>query len=158
MRGMFQDPIIFLRFPKFNSNFRLVGTFAATNTQKYRHVKYTCLILAHLYPLALKIAVKFLQIEINSHHTLKHPKKLRRRTMVDHLLFITCFRGGLGLFYGSSLAEKARAAWVLSASAGGTGTFSAPAATRSMSANAHKALPFLLRNGEKIKSTKLHRK
>ncbi len=152
MRGMFQNPIIFLRFPKFNSNFRLVGAFAATNTQKYRHVKYTCLILAHLYPLALKIAVKFLQIEINSHHTLKHPQK----TTPENKGRFLCFRGGLGLFYGSSLAEKARAAWVLSASAGGTGTFSAPAATRSTSANAHKALPFLLRNGTKF--LKLHRK
>ena len=94
MRGMFQDPIIFLRFPKFNSNFRLVGAFAATNTQKYRHVKYTCLILAHLYPLALKIAVKFLQIEINSHHTLKHPQK----TTPENKGRFLCFRGGLGDF------------------------------------------------------------
>ena len=77
---------------------------------------------------------------------------------MDHLLLGLLFSGRFGRFYGSFLAEKARAAWVLSASAGGTGTFSAPAATRSMSANAHKALPFLLRNGEKIKSTKLHRK
>ncbi len=75
---------------------------------------------------------------------------------MDHLLFITCFRGGLGLFYGSSLAEKARAAWVLSASAGALKVPVPPAATRSTSVNAHKALPFLLRNGTKF--LKLHRK
>ena len=70
--------------------------------------------------------------------------------------FYHLFSGRFGGFYDSFLAEKARAAWVLSASAGGTGTFSAPAATRSTSANAHKALPFLLRNGKKF--LKLHRK
>ena len=34
---------------------QVVGAPAWTNPQKYRHVKDTCLILAHLYPLPAKL-------------------------------------------------------------------------------------------------------
>ena len=50
-----------------------VGAFATTNTQKYRHVKYTCLILAYLYPLAAKLFL-FITEVLKTQPAIRHQK------------------------------------------------------------------------------------
>ena len=60
---------------------------------------------------------------------MKHPQKTTPEDKGGSSSFYHLFSGRFGGFYGSFLTEKARAAWVLSASAGGTGSFSTPAAT-----------------------------
>ena len=84
-----------------------MGAPAWTNPQKYRHVKDTCLILAHLYPLPAKLfRINYWKSKLISikHTKMKLPNNMWNKTLVFIVRLRrcgeSCLFGGQHCFFG----------------------------------------------------------